>query len=81
PVNKDLNMFHGHTSKGDVVIATNELIRTFCQNNGYTFVDLYSQMKNDGDEKMNPMYTNDGLHLLGPGYIKWKEIVMPYVKE
>lgn len=81
PVNKDLNMFHGHTSKGDVVIATNELIRTFCQKNGLTFVDLYAQMKNDGDEKMNPLYTNDGLHLLGPGYIKWKEIIMPYVKE
>ena len=25
--------------------------------------------------------TNDGLHLLGKGYLKWVEIVKPYVNE
>ena len=66
PVNKDLNMFQGHTSKGDVVIETNQLIKAFCDKNSLTFIDLYSEMKNENDEKMNPLYTNDGFHLLGP---------------
>ena len=26
---------------------------------------------------MNTTYTNDGLHLLGKGYLKWVEIVKP----
>lgn len=29
---------------------------------------------------MKPEYTNDGLHLLGKGYILWKEIISPYLK-
>ena len=28
---------------------------------------------------MNPVYTNDGLHLLGKGYLLWRDIVKPYV--
>jgi lysophospholipase L1-like esterase len=26
---------------------------------------------------MNPKYTNDGLHLLGDGYLLWAEIIKP----
>ena len=29
--------------------------------------------------KMNVQYSNDGLHLLGNGYLRWAEIVKPYV--
>ncbi|MDY4665542.1 MAG: sialate O-acetylesterase, partial [Prevotella sp.] len=25
-------------------------------------------------------YTNDGLHLLGKGYLKWVEVLKPYLK-
>ncbi|GAE20250.1 N-Acetylneuraminate cytidylyltransferase [Bacteroides pyogenes DSM 20611 = JCM 6294] len=31
--------------------------------------------------KMKAEYTNDGLHLLGKGYLKWVEIVKPYVNK
>lgn len=30
---------------------------------------------------MNPVYTNDGLHLLGKGYLLWREIILPYLQE
>lgn len=30
---------------------------------------------------MNNEYTNDGLHLLGKGYLKWAEIIKPYIVE
>jgi|MGYP000174918198 lysophospholipase L1-like esterase len=30
---------------------------------------------------MNPQYTNDGLHLLGKGYLLWRDIVKPYVNK
>lgn len=30
---------------------------------------------------MDTAYTNDGLHLLGKGYLKWVEIVKPYIEE
>lgn len=28
---------------------------------------------------MDVKYTNDGLHLLGKGYLKWVEIIKPYL--
>ena len=31
--------------------------------------------------EMNADYSNDGLHLLGKGYLKWAEIIKPYVAE
>ena len=45
-----------------------------------TFIDLYSYFIVPDTELMNPAYTNDGLHLTGEGYIKWVEIVKPYLK-
>jgi hypothetical protein len=31
---------------------------------------------------MNPKYTNDGLHLTGEGFLKWKEVLVSsgYIK-
>jgi lysophospholipase L1-like esterase len=30
-------------------------------------------------EHMDPAFTNDGLHLTGPGYLKWAEILKPFL--
>ena len=29
---------------------------------------------------MSPEYTSDGLHRLGKGYLKWVEVLKPYLK-
>ena len=43
------------------------------------YVDVYSALV---DEKgmLDKQYTNDGLHLMGEGYIVWRDAVLPYVK-
>jgi lysophospholipase L1-like esterase len=46
-----------------------------------TYIDLYSHFKNAGDEKMNPAYTNDGLHLMAAGYQLWGSLIEPYIKK
>jgi lysophospholipase L1-like esterase len=43
-------------------------------------VDLYSHLVTPGTDLLNPEYTNDGLHLLGAGYLKWAEVVKPLLK-
>ena len=30
---------------------------------------------------MNPEYSNDGLHLLGKGYLLWRQLLLPYIHE
>lgn len=79
PVNDQFGKFGGHTSRGNVVLEVNRQLAKLAQNESATYIDLYSHFKNKDDEKLNPEYTNDGLHLLGKGYILWKKIVSKYI--
>lgn len=80
PVNDCYGMFQGHTSHSKVVIEVNKLLERFAGKNQIIYVDLYSHFCNQ-EGKMNTEYSNDGLHLLGKGYLLWKQIVQPYINE
>ncbi|MDP4291830.1 MAG: GDSL-type esterase/lipase family protein [Bacteroidota bacterium] len=77
PVNDRFGLFPNHTNKTAEIKWINENLVSLCKDKGYTFVDLYSHFKNSNDDKMNPEYTNDGLHLLGKGYLLWANIIKP----
>lgn len=75
PVNDSFGLFKGHTNKTDEVIWVNAHLKDWCAKKNVGFIDLYSHFKMSDSEKMNPKYTNDGLHLLGDGYLLWAEII------
>ena|GEM_PF-555336 len=52
-----------------------------CQENGLTYIDLYKELVTPGSQLLDPAYTNDGLHLVGAAYFKWRDFVLPFVKE
>lgn len=81
PVNDSFGKFGEHTSRGDIVKEINRQLEILADREKITYIDLYSRFKNENDDKMNPEYTNDGLHLLGKGYLLWKSLVEQYVKE
>lgn len=80
PVNDCYGKFKGHTSRGEVVVELNRLLKEAAQERQLTYIDLYSRFCNE-EGKMNTEYSNDGLHLLGKGYLLWKEVVEPYINE
>lgn len=80
PVNKNLGQFGSHTNKEVEIKQLNEKYKELCIRKGYTFIDLYSHFKMDDSELLNPKYTNDGLHLLGDGYLQWCFLIRKYVK-
>lgn len=41
---------------------------------GVTYIDLYSKFL-DSEGRLDKKYTNDGLHLLGEGYVLWAKIL------
>ena len=45
---------------------------------GVTWIDLYPLFV-DEHGKLKAEYTNDGLHLLGPAYLIWRDAIKPYV--
>ena len=80
PVNPIYGKFNGHTSQWKRIPIINESIRNIAQNEGVTYIDLFSSFV-DKEGKMNKDLTNDGLHLLGQGYEIWKKVILPYLKE
>lgn len=74
PVNEKFGKFSGHTSKKPQIIETNRFLWNYAPQYGYYYKDVFSALT-DSTGRLNTAYTNDGLHLTGAGYIKWKEAI------
>lgn len=81
PVNDCFGKFEGHTSRYRQVAEINAEIRRMASEMKVVYIDIYSRFAEPVSGKMRPELTNDGLHLLGTGYLLWRDIVTPYVKE
>lgn len=79
PLNESFGMFGGHTKHQNEIKPLNNRLEALAKSKQIQFIDLYSNFVEPDTDKLNPKYTNDGLHLLGEGYIKWVEIVSPYL--
>jgi len=79
PVNPDFPQFPHHSNKSQDVLSINRVLERMAQEFDLKYVDLFSKFTVDGN-KLNPEYTNDGLHLTGAGYRVWKQAVTPYVR-
>ena len=44
----------------------------------FTYVNLFDSFINS-EGYLNSRYSNDGLHLLGDGYMLWKHLVFPFI--
>lgn len=74
PVNEKLGKFGGHTKKKAEILQVNKALFDSAVKYHYNYVDVFSALA-DSTGRLNTDYTNDGLHLTGPGYLKWKEVV------
>lgn len=81
PVTDYYKKFSSHTSRPEIIPVINVGIKAIADREGTVYIDLYSSFVDHKTGKMNIVYTNDGLHLLGKGYLKWVEIIKPYVEE
>ena len=80
PVNPKFNKFLGHMNRQKDIAALNAKIKAVAARYGVTYIDVYKSLVLPSTDVMNPEYTNDGLHLLGKGYLKWVEVLKPYLK-
>ena len=78
PVNPDFGMFKGHM-KPELIKEINQSYQNIAQEYKVNYIDLYSHFLEEETDKMDKKYTNDGLHLLGEGYLLWREIIKPYL--
>lgn len=80
PINNSFGRYKRIFGKEQTIRDINALLEAYAAKNDITWINLYPAF---ADEKGNlrPDLTNDGLHLLGPGYIIWREILQPYINE
>lgn len=79
PTNDCYGMFNGHTSRWQMVAEINALLMKVAEVETVTYIDLYSLFATE-EGKMNPDYSNDGLHLTGKGYLVWRDAVKAYLQ-
>lgn len=79
PINNDFRRYKAMIGKEDTIVECNKRFEQIAKRQKVTWIDLYSKFA-DENGKMPKKYTNDGLHLLGPAYLIWRDAVAKYVK-
>ena len=75
PTNNVFTQFKNHQNKTEQIAEVNSSLKIICQQRGLQLVDLFTAMS-DADGKLDKRYTNDGLHLNGAGYQRWKQFLL-----
>lgn len=69
-----------YTRRNSDIIAVNDRLKEIASLNGLEYIDLFSLFRLENN-RLNPEYSYDGLHLNGKGYQVWKEAIRKYVEE
>lgn len=77
PTNNTYADFKNHQNKTERILAVNRQLEQICRERKIRFVSLYEYFTNP-DGKLDSAYTNDGLHLTGAGYRRWKEVLLKH---
>ncbi len=80
PINNDYGVYKALKGKEKTVTEFNRRIKQIADERGLTYIDLWPWLA-DKNGKLNRRYTNDGLHLTGPGYRAWTGGLKPYLDE
>lgn len=65
----------------DKVASLNARIKEYAQQQGYPYIDYYSQMISQPDRGIISAYSNDGVHPTIEGYIIMEQIAKPIIEQ
>lgn len=80
PTNDEFSDFKNHQGKMPEIKDLNEKLKLYASEQEIEFINLFDSFL-DENGKLNKKYTNDGLHLLGEGYMHWYSILKKYIYE
>jgi len=79
PFNNDVREWKLLVGREHVVVEANALLEQVARRQGVTWINLYPLFVDD-QGRLRAELTNDGLHLMGEGYLIWRDAIRPYVK-
>jgi lysophospholipase L1-like esterase len=60
------------------ILRVNRKLQEAADQERIVYLDLYSHLV-DEHGQLNTRYTEDGVHLNGAGYLKWRDVLRPYI--
>ncbi|MBO4906696.1 MAG: serine acetyltransferase [Bacteroidaceae bacterium] len=81
PWNDSFNRWKNLVGRSDDVPVINNLLRSYCEEEDITFINLYPKFTLGDTNQMVKEYTADGLHLTPLGYQIWSSQLKPYIQE
>jgi lysophospholipase L1-like esterase len=79
PFNNDVREWKLLKGRDHVVVEANALLEEVARRQGVTWINLYPLFVDD-QGRLRAELTNDGLHLMGKGYLIWRDAIRPYIK-
>ena len=79
PFNNDVREWKLLKGRDHVVVEANVLLEQVARRQGVTWINLYPLFVDD-QGRLRAELTNDGLHLMGKGYLIWRDAIKPYIK-
>ena len=79
PFNNDVREWKLLKGRDHVVVEANALLQQVAHRQGVTWIDLYPLFVDD-QGRLRADLTNDGLHLMGKGYLIWRDAIKPFIK-
>ncbi|MBR5673955.1 MAG: sialate O-acetylesterase [Muribaculaceae bacterium] len=79
PFNNDVHEWKLLKGRDHVVVEANVLLEQVARRQGVTWINLYPLFVDD-QGRLREDLTNDGLHLMGKGYLIWRDAIKPYIK-
>lgn len=76
PVNNSL--YKGMVDNRDIINLNNQLAK-LCERHNAVYIDLFSSFSGDDNQLIEEFVSNDGLHLSGTAYLKWRSIIEKFV--
>nr|WP_315148831.1 GDSL-type esterase/lipase family protein [uncultured Flavobacterium sp.] len=78
PTNDAFDTFKNHQGKMDIIKEVNVGLENLAKENEVVFLNIFPAFL-DEQGKLSKQYTNDGLHLLGSGYLLWASLIKKYI--
>ncbi len=80
PINNSFGMYKRLVGREHVVRDINAILAEKAADAGATWINL-TPVFADENGNLRAEFTNDGLHLLAPGYFAWRDALQPYLKD
>ena len=80
PFDGEAGRFKNLIGRLPVAREVNRLMAELAVREQVTYLDLYPHFVDESTGKLARKYSNDGLHLLGAGYLLWRDLIKGYLK-